>query len=613
MNNWYLASGDFGFFWPAQIRSLSWLPQVYQTDIGFGWSQLMVMWLAYPYTVLLKILDLFGLSWWGTEKLVWLSVFIIGAYSSYCLANYILKSRVSSYTASFIYIANTYFLLLFGGRQLGVALAYSLSPLVLLKFIQFIDECIELRVMSYELRKKIIVNGLWLSLLVCFDLRLAYLVLGAVVIYAVVRMIHEYGQKTVNNKQGVLSAHCLLSILGTIAIPLLIATVVHLFWILPLIMVRGGFAIGEDLSNVGMLRFLSVADFSHALSLLAPNWPENLFGKVYFLQPEFLALPLFAFGALLLTGQKTENNKRDALSAYCLLSIRYFALFSLLGVFLAKGANPPFGGVYVWLFEHLPGFVMFRDPTKFYLFIAIGYSILIPYTLSQLTNLVIRVRSYELRVKILDNKILRNSLCVICYLLFVGFWLFTIRAVFVGQARSIFRPLELTHEYVELKDLLVSDKEPYRTLWIPSMDKFVYSSDTHPLLTSDTLWKNASNSALISIIEKPDFLRAVQNAGVRYIVIPQDLEKRIFLSDYKYDQTQRDSLVMAMERSGLRRLSEFQGLAVFENTSFIFTQEIPDYVHKQEYWSRIGLGLSLMSLILFLGLAFFGGKKISTQ
>ena len=37
----------------------------------------------------------------------------------------------------------------------------------------------------------------------------------------------------------------------------------------------------------------------HALSLLHPNWPENLFGKVYFLQPEFLILPILAFSAFL--------------------------------------------------------------------------------------------------------------------------------------------------------------------------------------------------------------------------------------------------------------------------------------------------------------------------
>ncbi len=54
----------------------------------------------------------------------------------------------------------------------------------------------------------------------------------------------------------------------------------------------------NDLTNPGMLHFLSFADFSHTLAFLHPNWPENLFGKVYFLQPEFLLLPVIAFSAL---------------------------------------------------------------------------------------------------------------------------------------------------------------------------------------------------------------------------------------------------------------------------------------------------------------------------
>jgi len=620
MVNRFFASGDSIFFWKEQIGVLTWLPQVFRSDQGFGLSYLKSVWFDYPFGVLIKFFNTVGLSWWMTEKILWLSVFVLGIYASYKLARYALSGSKWSLLAPLIYMTNTYFLLLFGGGQMGVALSYAFSPWVVLKFIQLIDYQFVHSAKIKDQRSKIknsILNGLWLALLVCFDLRLAYLVLGAIVLYLVVRMIHEYGQKTINNKQNMLSAFCFL------LSALCIAGIVHLFWILPLMMVRGGFALGEELTNVGMLKFLSVADFSHALSLLAPNWPENLFGKVYFLQPEFVALPILAFGALLLTGQKTENNKQDdefgqktennkpnVLSAYCLLSIRYFAILALLGAFMAKGANPPFGGIYIWLFEHVPGFVMFRDPTKFYLFTALGYSVLIPYTLLQLAH-VISIKYYVLSTKYKNG--IHYTLYFILYTLFVIFWLFTIRAVFTGQATGNFRPLELTHEYVELKDLLANDKEPYRTLWIPSADKFVYSSDIHPLLTSDSLWKNASVGALLTAIDSPEFFKTVHDAGVRYVIVPQDLEKRIFLSDYTYDQTQRDSLVEAVTRTGLRRLSEFQELVVFENPTYKFSVVIPEYVKRQEYWSRIGLGLSVMSLILLLGVASLGGKKISTQ
>jgi hypothetical protein len=582
---WYFSSGDLDFFWKEQLQSFSWLPQVFRKDVGFGVSGVLSLWLDYPFRLVLKILSSSGLSWFIIEKLLWLSVFVIGIYSSYCLAKYILKTRLSSGIASFIYIANTYFLLLFGGRQLGVALAYSLSPLVLLKFIQFIDTTLELRGKSYELRKKTIGNGLSLALLVCFDLRLAYLVLGAIVLYLVSRIWYLVLHKKFSIPDT------LYLILYTFVIPLFVAMVVHLFWILPIIMVRGGFGLEQEFTNAGMLKFLSVADFSHALSLLHPNWPENLFGKVYFLQPEFLMLPVLSFGALFFFNKTNPPTPR--LRRASRTNIIFFALLALVGAFLAKGANEPFGGVYVWVFEHVPGFVMFRDPTKFYLYIAIGYSILIPHTLQCLS----------IWFKNRNGDLILNTL-------FVIFWLFTIRAVFTGKATGNFRPLVLTHEYVELKDMLVNDKVPYRTLWIPSADKFVYSSDIHPLLTSDALWKNASMGALLTAIDSPEFFKTVHDAGARYIIIPQDLEKRIFVSDYKYDQSKRDSIIEAVEKTGLRKLPELRELAIFENPTYKFKIVIPEYVEKQEYWSRIGLVIGGSILIALSGLVYTYNRKM---
>ena len=80
-----------------------------------------------------------------------------------------------------------------------------------------------------------------------------------------------------------------------------IAVLLNLYWVLPLLMLKENTldALGSAYTTVGALRFFSFADFSHSLSLLHPNWPENLFGKTYFLQPEFLLLPMLAFSSLL--------------------------------------------------------------------------------------------------------------------------------------------------------------------------------------------------------------------------------------------------------------------------------------------------------------------------
>lgn len=500
--NWYFASGDLGFFWEEQIQAFSWLPQVWKADLGYGLNGLASLWLDYPFRIVMKLLSTFGLSWFFVEKLLWVLVFTLAIYSSYKLT----KSLIGT----LIYSTNTYFLLLFAGGQLGVALAYALSPLVLMALVKW----------------RSIRAGLLLALLVLFDLRIAYLVIISAI---------AYGLRSV--------------------VPLLVAASVHLYWILPTIF--AGTDIGEQFTNPGMLKFLSFADFSHAISLLHPNWPENLFGKVYFMQPEFLVIPILAFVSLLfvsrlrVTGDEfgiikaTVNPQQITRNR-----ITYFTLLALIGSFFAKGVNEPFGEIYRWMFLHIPGFVMFRDPTKFYLFTAIGYSVLIPFVLS-------RVTSYGLRVTGI--------------ILFIIFWIFTLRGFQL--------PVAFMHpEYIHLKNLLVSDPVPSRTLWIPQKEGFAYFSDVHPILT-------ATDSGVI-------------DSSVKYIIVPPDVNRRIFLDNYTFDPSARQDIIEQLQTLPLKRNESFRELAVFENTNFTRMQNTAgEIAHKQQRLAHVGTVLSAITLV----------------
>jgi len=579
----YFNAGDLDFFWKEHILSLSWLPQVYVLYKDFGISGLLNLWLAYPFTIVLKLLSSVGFSWWMIEKMLWCFIFALGIVSSYKLTTYICSNSRISFLSPLIYMGNTYFLLLFGGGQMGIALAYSVSPFVLLKFIQYIDDYIQVGGSHDRVWKKCIQNGLLLALLICFDLRLSCLVVGMVILYLLFRR-RDISMFSVA--------------LHTFGIPFLMVLLIHMFWILPTVMVREGLsAVGSEFTHIGMLRFLSVADFSHAISLLHPNWPENLFGKVYFMQLEFLILPIVAFSSLLWIEKKSKNYELRTMNYELIL---FFTLLALIGAFLAKGSQEPFGGIYIWLFEHFPGFMMFRDPTKFYILTALSYAVLIPYSLKC-------VRCQILGVKNLDKKVKRMvSTSVI--VLFLGFWCFTIRPLFLGQLTGNFRPIQLTNEFIRLKDLLLEDSSPSRTLWLPKPDKFMYASNVHPVLSGETFYKNASVSAMTSYVKEPEFQKMIDTAGVKYIIVSLDLEKRMFLSDYVFNPKEREMLVQAISKTGLYRLPEFKDLAVFENKTFIFHEEIPDFVKKQEYWSNIGVIVSIMSLTGFI-LIFLFKKK----
>lgn len=57
--------------------------------------------------------------------------------------------------------------------------------------------------------------------------------------------------------------------------------------------------------------------------------------------------------------------------------MQFFAVLALLGIFLSKQVAPPGGFVYKLLFDHFPGFSAFREASKFYVLIAMSYSVMI--------------------------------------------------------------------------------------------------------------------------------------------------------------------------------------------------------------------------------------------
>ncbi len=541
---WFFSAGDGPFYFAETIRQLGWFPVIWRADEGFGANHGFRLWYDYALQLIIKIFSAIGFNWWWIDKFLWIGAIALAIYTSYTLGKYFLK-KPYAYLVPVVYVFNTYFLLLFSGGQLGVTWAYAYFPFVLVQFIRVIDENRGFDLSGATRR------GLALALLITFDLRFSYLLLAALALYFLfTRKVHKILESLVS---------------------ILIALGIHAFWILPTLVV-GGAGVGvldNEITNPGMLHFLSFADFSHALSLLHPNWPENLFGKVYFLQPEFLVIPVLAFASLLFIKAKTLGKQ-----------MFFFALLAITGIFFAKGVNDPFGGVYTWVFTHIPGFVMFRDPTKFYVYIAVGYSILIPLVLERI-----------------DKKIV--------LLVFVTFWIFTIRALFMGEMRGNFHPLQLPQEYVQLKNLLVADSVPSRTLWIPQQEKFAYTSDTHPLLYADQLFPGASFSAIASIAGTPNFVKTLSASGVGYVVVPEDLEKRLFLNDYRFDPEERRLLIDALKKTPFVMDASFHNVAVFKTNEFIFESKLPASFARQQALTDIGLVISVIVLILAICILFF--------
>lgn len=578
----YFSAGDSPFFFSEKLQQLSWLPNIWDSTTGFGRSTLVQLWIDYPIRLVIKLLHTIGFDWWSIDKILWGIPLVLAVVSVYKLSSLLLTSTWQRITAIVMYMTNTYVLMLFDGGQRGVLLAYSFAPVIFYNYIRLID--------SYDMwisnKKTRLWHSVALSLLwgifIAFDLRFAYLGIAGAVLYGIVD--HIYRKISIGDAMG--------KIMWLYVLPLVGAGLLHAFWILPLGITHTSVSLGEEYTSAGMLKFLSVADFSHAFALLHPNWPENLFGKVYFLQPEFLLLPLIAFGSLLSISTRTKisNDKH----------ILYFALLSLGGIFFAKGVVEPFGIFFSWMFDHIPGFVMFRDPTKFYLYITIGYSMLIPYTLHNIFGLILSATKKQSK-----HSHVLLSMLIICACI----WLYMIRPIFLGTLTGNFKPKAVSVDYVRFKDVLLDDTTPSRVLWLPMPEKFAYTSDIHPALTAEKLFSTASISGLLTIIDSPSFQQSLDRAGVKYIVIPIDEWKRMFLKDYVYDQTQRQKLANALHNKGYIKSAGYEKLDVFTNSSFHFISTKPEYILKQEYFMRIGLVISGFALFTLCGILLKYRKK----
>jgi hypothetical protein len=520
-----IASGDTGFNFKESLLDSSLGFFLWETRYSLGrFSSLLGPYL-YAYSLPI-ILTKLGLSWFLTERLVWYWQFLgLSIFSSWYLLKTLLPEVKFRFLAPFIYLFNTYIFMVVGGGQVSIFLAYAIAPLVLALFIQ----------------KKPILAGLALAAQISFEPRSAYIILMAVAVYQLL--------------------NCGLRISNWVknfGVPLIIAGLLHFYWVLPTLILRKA-SFSPSLAAKGWAEYLSFARFSDAFSLFHPNWPENIFGKTGFFQPEFLIYPMLAYSALFFV----KRNK----------NIIFFSLLGLLGAFLAKGVNPPFGGIYRWLFENLPGMNLYRDPTKFYLLTALSYSLLIPFSLQEIT----------LKIK----PKWRNGILVLA----VALILFPIRPAILGQLGGTFKTREVPSEYLILKDFLAAQPDFSRTFWIPKHQRFGFFSNNHPAISSEYLMTDSvceepfcslkmeisdewginclPNDRCyvreLSYFLNPKTKDILSQMGVKYVVIPFDPGGELFVAEYKYNSQQRQETEEFLDTiSWLEKLSGFGSIAVYE-------------------------------------------------
>lgn len=482
-----LSSGDWPYLFKETIQNFSFVPS---SDF---------LWLAPYYQWTSKIfVGILNFPWAIYERIFWFWAFLIISYfSSKYFSRVILGKSKFNFVTTVIFLTNTYILMITGGGQMGLALGYAIFPFVIGSFIE----------------ENLIIFASSLTILLAFDPRVFFISTLALVFYLLL------GFKNLKKKLKFVLAF----------IP---AFVINLYWIIPIVFNKKNISVGYFDSS--SLNYFSFAHFEDAFSLLHPNWPENLFGKSYFLRPEFLIIPLIAFSGFLLV---KKVNKIFA----------YFGLLGILGAFLAKGTQEPFGFIYSFLFEHLPGFFLFRDPTKFYILIVLSYMVLIPFTIEEF------------------SKKLSNIKYQVLSILFIIFWIFTVRQSLFGQLSGTFKPHGVPNSYFQLKNFLLNDNNYSKVLWVPSRQTFSYYSDIHPFLEASQIFGTVNNNTLSPIFSENQNIQRLEQEKVKYVILDEDTEGNLFTNNRKYSEKVYQSYLASLEASkNLKKASQFGKIVVFE-------------------------------------------------
>lgn len=510
-NNWLLpfhenVSTDLSYNFKAFSEGIEypWSWATVLTSNGLGVDSTITLW-SYPVQVVYQSFLKIGVPFWFQMKYLGLLPILLFCFIGFKLISYRVKTL--PLFSLFIYVLNPYFLSIIDGGQLNLAFAYSLIPITI---------SVNLLPNKNKLRYKYLsVILIWITS--CFDLRIA--IIEIIIIGLILLLKKKIKQLSLFVS---ITAICLL--------------LWHFYWIAPLIISKNGIT-PVGYTSAYTASTLSYATLGHAISLQPANWYLNVFGKTENTRWYLYIYPLLAFGVLAFTKNKF---------------IKYIAVVALTGIFLSKGTQEPLGLIYQFLYTHLPGFVFFRDSSKFFMIIAFCYSLLI-------SNLF----------SILKNKFIKLSylLLIVCTVI--------IWPVFTGKLYGTFAIPHLSNE-VKNSWKLFANEEFYRSIWYPAKHPLGYSSTNHPSINLiDLINLRPFTTNITGSYESLNFLRSaavpeiLKTASVKYFIFP-DTDNRKGLFDSKEEEY----------IAWLKNYFRSQSWLSTKSTGAVDVYELPEYFDK---------------------------------
>ena len=212
----------------------------------------------------------------------------------------------------------------------------------------------------------------------------------------------------------------------------------------------------------------------------------------------------------------------------------WLTVAALLFAFFAKTDNAPLGGIYDWMYIHVPGWKLFREGSKFLYIVTLAYAILIPIALSSVFQWTAAHLS-ELRARMLRA----GAAAALVGVVALSAW-----SVVILQTGTLGSTTQSTPEPAALtafSRILAADSRPGPVLWFgqPLIGNnlhnhhFLIASPTHPAVNltgkfggSRTNQRDPfqlycpDNVIAFCYVDQKLFPYLVQMAGAGYVVVP---------------------------------------------------------------------------------------------
>lgn len=474
-----LAAGDWGQRYIETSKMYFSVLTVW-SPIYYGFVDMMPS--LYPTLLMEGLMAFLNLSHPLTMRLIWMwPVILFPLFGSYFLIKKFTKSDISAFVGSLVFSFNTYFIM---GRtgHLTVMASFGMAPLIILFFIKSLES----RKIYYG-----VLTGLLCFIASAYELRSLNIIAGVLFLYFIYHFLIIEKLRFKKTLQTIPVA----------VLPFIITGVLNLYWLL------GYLKLGPTAFSEILQRSLFGSGFMNivrSMTLFHPFWTGSKYYS-FVVQPipfYFFLVPVFAILGIMF-------NRRNKI-------VLFFSIISLLGIILTKQSAEPFPHLYTWLYNHMPGFSVYRESSKFYFLIALGYSILIAFFIDWLWKTYTDKRW---------KKYIKYCLTFIIVLLFV--W--NTKPIITGEIEMLFVPRKAPQDYLIVKNFIMKQPEYFRTLWSPQISKWSFYNNDHPYIGGDVYVKQSIFKDLIgkeyttkNYIFQHEFAgKFLDMSSVKYVFVPQ--------------------------------------------------------------------------------------------